>query len=706
MKTAIIIPLMLLGYSVAKVSAQQLPVYGRASNDSLKLVRMVKTINRQEQINPIEKIYVQTDRSAYQRGDTLWYKVYLTTGAEHRPSTLSKVLYFELTGSGDEAEERAILPVQDGITCGQLVLPKHLKEGVYHLRAYTNWMRNAGPAYFFNAQITIGVEKNKSFKKTGYQEPDVQFFPEGGSLIAGIRTKMAFKAIGTDGYGTEIKGIIADNDGHAVASFKTEHLGMGVFAFVPQLGKTYVARVITADGHSFDTGLPKVAQTGFNLAINHTSADSLTVQINASAASFKTMQHASFYLVAQAAGHVYYASAFNLENANNLTRVSTKKFPTGIIQFTLFSSQYEPLNERLVFVQHKDLLNIVLSNVKSAYSPREKVSVQMKLTDDTTANGSFSVSVTADGLAGDQQDNILTDLLLKSDLKGFIEQPGYYFSDQPDAPAGLDLLMLTQGYRKVEWKQVFAMTRPAAGFTVEHSLSVYGILKDAESNLINNGKVELRSSTTGLVNTTTDKDGNFKFSNLALFENSSISVYGQTADGETNTFVLMGQSKYPPIMHFRDRTPNIVTQDTFTEAKSDSVDQVFEKMRKPDMFTDVNTLNTVTVSSKSTTDDVENVCHCSMLVYVTAPVGKLENFDVQGYALSREFYSPRYDVDRSIKKDQRSTLYWNPRLLTGADGMASFDFFNSDLKGNYRITVEGLDGDGHLGRAVLHYAVR
>ncbi|HEY9533848.1 MAG TPA: hypothetical protein VIQ77_04900, partial [Mucilaginibacter sp.] len=83
------------------------------------------------------------------------------------------------------------------------------------------------------------------------------------------------------------------------------------------------------------------------------------------------------------------------------------------------------------------------------------------------------------------------------------------------------------------------------------------------------------------------------------------------------------------------------------------------------------------------------------------------NITPKGFNKVREFYSPRYDRPKANLKqpDLRSTVYWSPYLKTDANGKASFNFFNADGPGTYKVIVEGINAAGELGRQVYRYNV-
>jgi len=408
--------------------------------------------------HPVEKAYLQFDKAFYAAGDTIYFKAYITIGPEHKLSALSGILHVDLISPSDNIARSIKLPLTAGLARGDFALADTLAAGNYRIRAYTRWMRNTGEDCFFERTIPVGaitapvrIAESGNFKQDKKNRPplqktDVQFLPEGGSLVNGNYTTIAFKAIGPDGLGKAVKGIVTDESGNQVCRFASAHLGMGAFSLVPQSGEVYKAEVTFADSTRATFELPKASDSGYTMSVNDTGAD--TIRIRVTAARGGTVRRLS--LTARSGGIVYY-TAENESDKRFFTAVIPKnKFPTGIVQFTLFSAQGEPLNERLVFVNRHDELKLNLNAAKQSHGPREKVEMSLEANnkDHQPVSGSFSVAVTDETKVPEDEDNentILSDLLLTSDLKGYVEQPGYYFSHEDGKTrAALDLLMLTQ----------------------------------------------------------------------------------------------------------------------------------------------------------------------------------------------------------------------------------------------------------------------
>lgn len=544
-----------------------LSTFSLAQGDSSFLARVSRSLAGYANANPVEKVYLHLDRSSYYPGDTIWFKAYIFAG-DHRLSDLSGVLYCELINDRDSVVVRHILKIAAGISWGDFSISRKYSPGNYHIRAYTNWMRNAGTEYFFNQRIRLlGPQPNSVLQKNpaAAKKSDVQFFPEGGDLVNGLRSRVAVKCVNANGLGEDVSGAIIDNDGAEVASFTTQHLGMGVFALTPVPGKTYQARITGNDSTQFTVSLPAAADKGYTLTVNNSSMDSIYVKVAANDKQFAGSQNAMFYLMAQCAGRVYYTAQAKLTAPVFTASIAKNRFPSGIVQFTLFSQSGEPLNERIIFVQNNDGLNIKLSSDSANYTTRQKVKISLDTKSDTgkVPISSLSVSVINESrLLPDEnaESTILNNLLLTSDLKGYIEQPNYYFTGVNDQKrANLDLLMLTQGYRRFEWKQILNTTIkqyniPAAIGTAiqyqpETDLQIEGTLKTPSGKPLPKGKITLAATRDGLVtDTVTDANGVFRFTGLNLSDTAKIILRARKANNGSNVNIYVKQKDYPAVI--------------------------------------------------------------------------------------------------------------------------------------------------------------
>lgn len=278
---------------------------------------------------------------------------------------------------------------------------------------------------------------------------DLQFMPEGGTLVEGIACNIAFKALNENGKAADIKGYITDNKGNNITAFESYHFGMGKFLITPQPGQNYKAIITSPSSISQKFDLPLAASNGVAMQFNKENKK-IIIQLTAAAAI-------EVVLKVSTKNVEYHTQKIFLNKGENKIKIDETIFPAGIAQFTLYNANEMPLAERLVFMNEDKQIRATITTDKQKYLPREKVMLTIKTVDEKgkAIPSNFSLAVVDDKLwtfADDKQDNILSWLLLSSELKGKIEEPQFYFKkEEPKALAALDLLMLTHGYRYFDY---------------------------------------------------------------------------------------------------------------------------------------------------------------------------------------------------------------------------------------------------------------
>ena len=896
-------------FSVLLVAA----AFSFTQKDNDPVEKLVASLQKWTETQPQEKVYLHTDKPYYMVGDTIWFKAYVTIGSKHQLSALSGAVYVDLYNEADSLAKSLKLPLIAGMTKGSFVLPdSSSRDGNYRIRAYTQWMRNSDPAFFYDKILRVGNSvTNTVFCKINYEyskdgskdvvtavltysndkgealsnrkvdyallengyekvfsgnketdnygqlkiklqggksgklqdkhltaklqtrekeivikefaiksistQTDVQFFPESGPLVSGVRTRVAFKATGTDGLGVPVKGVIIDNDGKEVETFEATHLGMGQFRLMPEKGKLYQAKVTYPDGSEKSVKLPPVLESGYVLSVyNNTETDTVLVRIIANPSVLeKGSQTVS--LIAQSGGSVSYASSMPIGKAQTSLSIPAKDLPSGITQFTLFSSTGDPMNERIIFIQNNDQMDVKLSTAKKVYAAKEKVEIDVSAANANGApiSGNFSVCVVSeDAVPVDEakENTIFSQILLSSDIKGYIEKPSYYFNNPTEeTKSNLDLLMLTQGYRRFVWKDITAGKPFQPAFKAEKlTTNVTGRLLSLGEKPIAGGKITLINNKLGVViDTVTNAEGYYKFSDLLITNEISFTLQGRNAKGGKNVEIKVDK------IRDQDRTPNMNVGDLDTDlgkslmaSLENSKKQDAEMVRNGQMGR-AQQLNEVIISAKkrkrlfgydlvldghadftyrpsnvqafgtllewlrATITNVEfrsaeadcgpvtmpfsrnermkvfldgreiNDCEVQDLFYLDPldidrvdvartnaaimsmtggpslflatkrGIGVLRSgytpevvsYAPRGFNPVKEFYAPVYDSNSRIT-DLRSTVYWNPGVLVGSNGKGKISFFNADTKGVYRVVIEGINGDGLLGRQVYKYEVK
>ncbi|MGM9476791.1 TonB-dependent receptor plug domain-containing protein [Pedobacter sp. GSP4] len=361
---------------------------------------------------------------------------------------------------------------------------------------------------------------------------DVQFMPEGGTLIEELPQKIAIKATNSNGKGENVEGTIVDEAGAEVTAFSTAHLGMGNFVFNNQAGKTYTAKVKFKDGSEKSIKLPLAAKSGYAISLNNADTGRVVLKIMASA---DLVNGEELKVVAQHGGNVYYVSKAKMDKQVLVANIAKKSLPAGIVQFTLFSGSNQPIAERLVFINNKtDLIDLALNTGGVSASRKGKAAFAFDTSNEgKPVLGSFSVSVTnATKVAPDEDNetNILTSLLLTSDLIGYVEKPNYYFlKDDLQTQKELDNLMLTQGWRRFIWKNIINNIGPNITYKPEQSITISGTVTKGNKPVIG-GKVMLMATkgTMYILDTVTNAEGKFVFDNLSFGDSTKFVVQART----------------------------------------------------------------------------------------------------------------------------------------------------------------------------------
>jgi hypothetical protein len=525
-----------------------------AQNDNSVVKNAVSGLKTLMGDHVIEKAYLHFDKPYYAAGDTIYFKAYVTLGEQHELSKASAVLHVDLIDPGNSIVNSIKLPLVNGVGWGDFSLPFSYPKGNYRIRAYTRYMQNA-PDYFFDQTLQVGslmTSKSAAQNPETGQKVDLQFFPEGGQLVTAMISKVAFKAVGPDGLGINLRGVVLDNKGQPVATFTPSHLGMGSFYFLPEAGKTYSAKVTFADGSQNTFSLPAAVEKGIALAVKDT-LDKISIEIHSNQAYLQENMNKQISVVVYGSGTVNTVNT-RLDSRRLGFDIPNNQFPTGVVLVTLFSQNGEPLSERLVFVQNPDLVNLTVNSNKSSYSKRERVSVEVKALDKGAGTqGHFSVSVIDENKVPFNDDNattILSYLLLSADLKGHIEQPNYYFSHNTDkTTADLDALMLTQGYRRFIWKQLLEGNAPAFSYQPEKTIMITGSAKTKSGTPAKGLDVMLVGAHSTLVDKT-DNNGKFVFENLPPFSDSTrliLQATGSTTKKNTTIFTVDADNAGPAV---------------------------------------------------------------------------------------------------------------------------------------------------------------
>lgn len=347
---------------------------------------------------------------------------------------------------------------------------------------------------------------------------DIQFLPEGGQLVAGINNTIAFKAVNEFGKPADIEGIITDAKGKQQGHFQSYHQGMGSFELAIAEGQDYSIQITNPKGIDKRYTLPKASANAIGLHLQNQTKEELILDIH-------SPREQELYIIVQLNGQIAFSKALTAKQGKNKIILPSHDWAIGIAQITIFDQSQQPQAERLVFVNKHRQINIKLSPNKKNYLPREEVKLDIFATDELgkPVQGNFSLAVIDDNnwtFADDKQDNILSYLLMSSDLKGDIYEPNFYFdANESKADTALDYVMLTHGWRRYNWENLNNIGNWKPQYTDEkHIIDGIAVWNDAE--LIKNTKIYLSQSPNKfnkknrIAETKTNDKGLFSFKNV------------------------------------------------------------------------------------------------------------------------------------------------------------------------------------------------
>ena len=400
--------------------------------------------------HPSELIYLQTGKDIYETGEDLWLKAYQLDAKSFALSEQSETLYLQMLNDKDSVVWAEKYPIEKGITEGHVYIDAKLSEGNYRLGTYTRHS-------YYNDTTGISPERKIRIVRNialdslpEHREKPGEFrfnlFPEGGNLVSGLPFRLAFKATG-GGCPVDVEGTLYQDE-IPVLSFKSSHDGMGVIPFTPSSGKEY--RIELANGYS--CALPEIYRQGMGLRLSGRDGKQLEFLISQT----EGLSDQEVYLVGQIRGTVCCVAKGLLKDRLKM-KIPLSEFPyQGIAEFTLFNAAMQPVAERLVYVHPEKKLHIDIVPEKKSYILREKATLKVKVTDDNgqPVKADLGISVFDKAYSNpDDRVNMLAYCYLSSQIRGAVCRPAYYFDEKnADRMQAMDLLLLTQGWRRYVWE--------------------------------------------------------------------------------------------------------------------------------------------------------------------------------------------------------------------------------------------------------------
>jgi hypothetical protein len=710
----------------------------------------------------LDNIYLQTSKDIYETEEDLWFKGYVLDAQHLNPSKKSKTLYIQLIN--DETKQAVWeekYEIENGFVDGHIYIQDSIKTGQYILAGYTehSYFKNQKEFYALK-KVSIVKSINEKFTTSSIKNDTLsQFslFPEGGYLISNLETKLAHKAVNNKGVPVDVSGILYEQN-VPILKFKSFHAGMGSFNFTPKKENTYYIKL---SGSNKKYQLPEIKTFGKTLYLIKNSKKFLMFKISQS----ESQKPETIYLRLQTRGVIYSITSAKLKK-EIIVKIPLKDVPQGIAEVTLFNSYKKPIAERLVYVKQDQKLYLKTTLNKSKYYTRDKATVKIKATDKdgkpVVAHIGLSIY---DKIYQNtsKSKNILTHYNLSTQLKGNIYNPTYYFNEaHKKRYKALNLLLLTQGWRKYVWNEENLK---------ENNKLREKILSDSIIGKVHLKKIRKKS-----------KIGGYQF--VSFFAPESVKMQGIILSDSVGIFsvkhkhlkitekgylYLKPQTPKKPkyVINLRDTSFNIINRNNKATVTNYPLPKIIEKKIKevrppliisneitkldevvvlakknkvtrdkflsslanslpsPDYVCGYGLLNCVNCINNSQADKIREPIDGKVYIsedrvtkiiyrkndrlkYTNEKLVKKFNLKIiKSYYGKREFYQPVYDKENinDPLPDYRNTVFWKPDIITNLNGEAIIEFYCSDINTFFAGTIEGVNDIGLLGTSSFSFKV-
>jgi hypothetical protein len=764
---------------------------------------------------PKERIHVHFDKSAYNQEETIWYKIYILD--DRGLTQLSKNVYTEWFDTTGKMIRQTVAPLYQSTSKGAFELPADYAGNFIRIKVYTQWSLNDEADFLYTKDIQINNAVEIKDTKLKLLQPQVGLFPEGGELVYGLQGKVAFKAADNRGIPVKIKAILLNDMNKILDTLKVQHDGMGSFILQPKLGEKYQVKWTDPNGNSGITPLPVNKTEGVSFGVK-TSNEFATISVSRTPNAPANMKMMT--LLVHMNQNILFKVSLNATDRTSLSaNIPIAELNTGVLQFTLFSADWMPVAERIIFINNRthEFSAKVLTQLVTL-TKRGKNVFDVFVTD--TASTNMSVSVTDASIESQASSHTIhSDLLLSSEIKGRIYNPGYYLSSDSDSVmANLDLVMLTHGWRKFDWEKLKAGVGPELKYPFEAdrmkiSGKIYGLKNTSVGDLLLNLIIQYKDSSKNFVFQPVTKEGTFENRDQFFYDTARIFYsfnqnqrLNDIAQVQFDNGLLKPTRKQIPISEaeklfnwndslararmnyflslqeeWKKRSSYKTLQEVIIKSrvkpKEDVVDQryatglfaggdafVFDLLNDPSAAGGFDILSYlqgrvpglqisrgggpggVSMNWRGGTPDVYldqqrvgpdmvmslNIRDIAMVKVFRPPFfgsfggggggaiaiytkkggdSRADNSKnsksmlsslITGFTRFKEFYNPQYDnPNENPETDIRSTLYWNPYVMTNQKNPRfRVQFFNNDFSKKLQIVLEGVTSDGRMTRTV------
>jgi hypothetical protein len=669
----------------------------------------LKDIQVQDIVLPHLKMKIDFEKKAFGAGDEVVAKLELNTNENQALADYK--IRFSVSLAGDKYIEKTGATDNEGIKYVVFKLPDHLKtsDGLLNVmidyKGSTESISRAIPIVLNHIQFSV--------------------FPEGGDLVDGIESNVAFRGLNEYGKPADIEGEILDEKNNTITKFASYHQGMGVFTLTPHKDQTYHIQITKPEGITESFPVPEALQRGYVLNIERCREGELGLSVT-------TTEQEELSIVAQIRGKILYTAALNVKPGKNRIVFPTSLLPIGVAQITLFDSKGIARAERLVFVNRDKQLRISIDTDKDKYLPREKVRMTLHVRDDhgLPMPANLSLAVVNDqflSFADDKSGNLLSQFLLEQDIREKVEDPSFYFNTKEEkSEQALDYLLMTAGWRRFTWEKILSESSLSIIWPGERAI-VSGVIVDAQNKKpLVNARIKVNNG----MEYQTDNSGRFIFNKLNLSQpvfftyqapgyrtkvqnipmydqNMIVYLYGNNYSEEYNYPMSSPAGGLRPMAGMAMDEKNIEDDQKAKPLKERNVirgkkhfgakehENLLEKPDNKDLGRKEEA--NARVQTKATA--VGLVADYRTVAFANTDADQSRTVE-QGYYRSRQFPAPVYNKQEQVNErtDFRNTIYWNANVEVDKSGKKEIEFYASDDITSFRVTAEGIASDGMPGR--------
>jgi hypothetical protein len=414
---------------------------------SIDRLQIVQRYDAYQAMWPKTYVHLVFNQNKYSPGDTVWFKAYFLnedlTGVSGK-----QFIELNLVDSVGASKLHLLFSVVDGVGHNQLVIPDELPAGVYLITAHSSWMKNFDPPLFSIKRMPIVVKNELMLAEA----KSLQAVPEGGHLIYGIPCKVGIRS---NRKNAAIQ--LVDAEGLEVGSTTTDSNGIGAIIFTP-LKKSYVARII---GDTTQTALPLTKEDGCSLFLQP-STDTEPAKIRITSPEGSPLRNQELMIIVSSLSKIQFTQMLPPTTGGIVEALLPADLPPGVLQVSLLNQRGDLLASRDFYNDGMPLVKPTLLTSKQIYKTREKISMEVTLTDQAgkPVMGEFSIKVLNSSLFNFDTENLLTDeLIILSGARGEF----HINRSDPSWQTSLDNLLLVTT-NPIPWKEILSGKLPTPRF--------------------------------------------------------------------------------------------------------------------------------------------------------------------------------------------------------------------------------------------------